>query len=127
MVELGQPSGFSRHAYYSGVSGAADRRKIKQTRIGDHDGLATRAIFVELIAACGAMAGRAGCGLWRYRHQPPIYDTGRALAHADANRPGYPGLAFPVVLDADDSRRSEERRVGKECVSTCRSRWSPYH
>src|SRR3546814_1140175 len=24
-------------------------------------------------------------------------------------------------------RRSEERRVGKECVSTCRSRWSPYH
>src|SRR3546814_2947360 len=25
------------------------------------------------------------------------------------------------------SGRSEERRVGKECVSTCRSRWSPYH
>src|SRR3546814_10841082 len=25
------------------------------------------------------------------------------------------------------SIRSEERRVGKECVSTCRSRWSPYH
>src|SRR3546814_7821513 len=28
----------------------------------------------------------------------------------------------PVTLN-----RSEERRVGKECVSTCRSRWSPYH
>src|SRR3546814_2474285 len=26
-----------------------------------------------------------------------------------------------------DITRSEERRVGKECVSTCRSRWSPYH
>src|SRR3546814_5228444 len=26
-----------------------------------------------------------------------------------------------------EHRRSEERRVGKECVSTCRSRWSPYH
>src|SRR3546814_13720844 len=25
------------------------------------------------------------------------------------------------------SERSEERRVGKECVRTCRSRWSPYH
>src|SRR3546814_9947763 len=25
------------------------------------------------------------------------------------------------------TRRSEERRVGKECVSQCRSRWSPYH
>src|SRR3546814_14775336 len=28
---------------------------------------------------------------------------------------------------ADLVARSEERRVGKECVSTCRSRWSPYH
>src|SRR3546814_6383755 len=26
----------------------------------------------------------------------------------------------------DEPRRSEERRVGKECVSKCRSRWSPY-
>src|SRR3546814_13378732 len=30
-----------------------------------------------------------------------------------------------IVLHNED--RSEERRVGKECVSTCRSRWSPYH
>src|SRR3546814_16750067 len=28
---------------------------------------------------------------------------------------------------AGTNSRSEERRVGKECVSTCRSRWSPYH
>src|SRR3546814_8492210 len=34
-------------------------------------------------------------------------------------RPCHEGGAHP--------RRSEERRVGKECVSTCRSRWSPYH
>src|SRR3546814_16103545 len=26
-----------------------------------------------------------------------------------------------------ENDRSDERRVGKECVSTCRSRWSPYH
>src|SRR3546814_3700672 len=33
-----------------------------------------------------------------------------------------------TVLDAyHRALRSEERRVGKECVSTCRSRWSPYH
>src|SRR3546814_17503286 len=36
------------------------------------------------------------------------------------------------ALDKDGNElefkgRSEERRVGKECVSTCRSRWSPYH
>src|SRR3546814_9322347 len=32
-----------------------------------------------------------------------------------------------VAAQARRLRRSEERRVGKECVSTCRSRWSPYH
>src|SRR3546814_19669528 len=31
------------------------------------------------------------------------------------------------VLIISSGLRSEERRVGKECVSTCRSRWSPYH
>src|SRR3546814_11842183 len=31
------------------------------------------------------------------------------------------------ALRALMAKRSEERRVGKECVSTCRSRWSPYH
>src|SRR3546814_12818430 len=34
------------------------------------------------------------------------------------------GMADQAVAGAD---RSEERRVGKGCVSTCRSRWSPYH
>src|SRR3546814_15121406 len=29
--------------------------------------------------------------------------------------------------DVKERDRSEERRVGKECVSTCRSRWAPYH
>src|SRR3546814_11266938 len=32
-----------------------------------------------------------------------------------------------VRVSAQVHCRSEERRVGKECVSTCRSRWSPYH
>src|SRR3546814_11376252 len=31
------------------------------------------------------------------------------------------------LRESYESFRSEERRVGKECVSTCRSRWSPYH
>src|SRR3546814_14470396 len=34
------------------------------------------------------------------------------------------GLGMSIVFRIV---RSEERRVGKECVSTCRSRWSPYH
>src|SRR3546814_12435059 len=45
---------------------------------------------------------------------------------------GSPDIA-PAALEAAlawknaFAERSEERRVGKECVSTCRSRWSPYH
>src|SRR3546814_13762773 len=43
----------------------------------------------------------------------------------------YPGLtSTPLIADQFSpvvNPRSEERRVGKECVSTCRSRWSPYH
>src|SRR3546814_14596306 len=34
---------------------------------------------------------------------------------------------FPTSSMLASFVRSEERRVGKECVSTCRSRWSPYH
>src|SRR3546814_2765144 len=46
---------------------------------------------------------------------------------------GYPAQSFRLrrrdrhMLDPFPQERSEERRVGKECVSTCRSRWSPYH
>src|SRR3546814_13400564 len=36
-------------------------------------------------------------------------------------------LGPPTANGDATARRSEERRVGKECVSTCRSRWSPYH
>src|SRR3546814_14580720 len=32
-----------------------------------------------------------------------------------------------TIVPRTPMQRSEERRVGKECVSTCRSRWSPYH
>src|SRR3546814_20602184 len=37
------------------------------------------------------------------------------------------GGTAPIVGSGLITLRSEERRVGKECVSTCRSRWSPYH
>src|SRR3546814_4373927 len=48
-----------------------------------------------------------------------------------ANHPNVEHLGYldrTVVHEvAAGCDRSEERRVGKECVSTCRSRWSPYH
>src|SRR3546814_11842769 len=45
-----------------------------------------------------------------------------AVARRDFDRATFDPRADLLALV-----RSEERRVGKECVSTCRSRWSPYH
>src|SRR3546814_15301667 len=45
--------------------------------------------------------------------------------------PVHHTVVFPAaagaVTETEREARSEERRVGRECVSTCRSRWSPYH
>src|SRR3546814_7582313 len=48
---------------------------------------------------------------------------GNATANASCGKRG----AFASGQGLKGGNRSEERRVGKECVSTCRSRWSPYH
>src|SRR3546814_11037429 len=72
----------------------------------------------------GAAAHRANCAL----------DIGPRILE----RVGRPLLAEQAIAHdecrdaaigkpAADIVRSEERRVGKECVSTCRFRWSPYH
>src|SRR3546814_7206470 len=52
-----------------------------------------------------------------------VADLHLVLGPADGDLP-LGGRVEPV---AELAVRSEERRVGKECVSTCRSRWSPYH
>ena len=44
----------------------------------------------------------------------PIHDPKKPFSFTD-----YPTIS--------DKARSEERRVGKECLRLCRSRWSPYH
>src|SRR3546814_16021057 len=55
-------------------------------------------------------------------HEPLAFLTkARARRHRDARLGQQPFGEF------HRTQRSEERRVGKECVSTCRSRWSPNH
>src|SRR3546814_19748981 len=56
------------------------------------------------------------------------------IAAAQAGASGYVVKPFTAATLEEKlnkifekNQRSEERRVGKECVSTCRSRWSPYH
>src|SRR3546814_3810164 len=79
---------------------------------------------------CALVTGVQTCAL-------PIYQAGRH-GHTIEQTGSLPeGLAGADVIYAtrvqkerfagEELERSEERRVGKECVSTCRSRWSPYH
>src|SRR3546814_2621681 len=53
---------------------------------------------------------------WNLKKLAPL----RPVTTLPLSRPGS-------ALNTARAFRSEERRVGKECVSTCRSRWSPYH
>src|SRR3546814_15019796 len=78
-------------------------------------------------------------GYWN--HDSGYTSVGNADAagntDVDGNAPQYPDTYSDTLADVackywstdlrDDMDRSEERRVGKECVSTCKSRWSPYH
>src|SRR3546814_17313723 len=60
----------------------------------------------------------------------PLYPEMTVLEHLDfaAELRALHGAArLAAVRRAMAATRSEERRVGKECVSTCRYRWSPYH
>src|SRR3546814_8778687 len=53
-----------------------------------------------------------------------LVSLGRSHPSEPVRNPDYHDR---LCADFRARRRSEERRVGKECVSTCRSRWSPYH
>src|SRR3546814_15085877 len=65
----------------------------------------------------------ATCRLVRKGRETPII---RTFSMDDAKKAGLAGKQGPWS-QYPQRMRSEERRVGKECVSTCRSRWSPYH
>src|SRR3546814_9760835 len=58
---------------------------------------------------------------------PPGIESGRQMRLSGQGEagPGGNGDALVTIEIAPHRFRSEERRVGKECVSTCRSRWSP--
>src|SRR3546814_4987263 len=67
---------------------------------------------------CALVTGVQTCAL--PISNAPGYRSARDDRGATNNNDGQPP-------QHDRINRSEERRVGKECVSTCRSRWSPYH
>src|SRR3546814_1077482 len=85
---------------------------------------------------CALVTGVQTCALPILLHYLPA-ERQPALLQVAASHLAPDGcLVIRNVLREDHWRfhvtrveefRSEERRVGKECVSTCRSRWSPYH
>src|SRR3546814_5566368 len=88
----------------------------------------TRCALVTGVQTCAlpifALTDPHGAGLYNYYQCGELKPEGSSVAEGigqnriTANLEGAP---------IDTQFRSEERRVGKECVSTCRSRWSPYH
>src|SRR3546814_18904724 len=89
-------------------SGVAD---VRRTLTGLTGQLPT---FVPVFADSVADAG----GATRFGAPPPVAPASGAQIVLHSYNP---------VGKTDAETRSEERRVGKECVSTCRSRWSPSH
>src|SRR3546814_19158340 len=85
----------------------------------------------DLVLDIGSTTGYSAAVLARLAAAVVGLDCdGAATAEATANlaQLGMDNAVFVVgPLDRGYVKRSEERRVGKECVSTCRSRWSPYH
>src|SRR3546814_15386962 len=70
---------------------------------------------------------RARCGDCGFLDHAAVdmMDGHDTVGRQDADRADAVGAI--LQQDSEIILRSEERRVGKECVSTCRSRWSPYH
>src|SRR3546814_13967948 len=77
-----------------------------------------RTALLHLVAKLQDAAGIAAIAA----HDHAIVHAARQAAGRIRERPSH-----NRAIEGRGAIRSEERRVGKECVSTCRSRWSPYH
>src|SRR3546814_15771469 len=78
---------------------------------------------LELGIICFAVAAIGYCGgvVFSNSYLPEI------ASRDQQDRTSAKGYAYGYIGSVLLQIRSEERRVGKECGSTCRSRWSPYH
>src|SRR3546814_12850105 len=84
-------------------------------------------ILDDLVLGLVQLAGEAGAGAFmRLFGLPLLRGLNFDQSSAVGPRLAHGGFARFGIVD-DLVQRSEERRVGKECVSTCRSRLSPYH
>src|SRR3546814_12748604 len=80
--------------------------------------------FRPLAPATGWIVGSCLLALSLFHYYTAGFGLLQETVHRGIHLSFVLGLVF-LVFPA--MKRSEERRVGNECVSTCRSRWSPYH
>src|SRR3546814_7982765 len=90
----------------------------RHTRCALVTGVQTCALPICSDSGRHGRGGYVGAGLSALAVVRKTATSGQAEAKATRLR---------AVLSMTRAARSEERRGGKECVSTCRSRWSPYH
>src|SRR3546814_3529023 len=82
----------------------------------------------EPLSDAGALAEEMPRKVTKVTLRPPCFAFPCvSCAPGTAGRPGNIAGAGEIDRFKEQRGRSEERRVGKECVSTCRSRWSPCH
>src|SRR3546814_13225681 len=112
---------------------SSDLGSAQQAATPNAAAIPARVIAALLIPLGGLGVWVTGDSLWRACSYPTICSDYRLKRYFEDGRnrrdPDRRTLAPYQLQHRDDPllRRSEERRVGKECVSTCRSRWSPYH
>src|SRR3546814_17253556 len=100
-------------------------RLVRQENQGDWAGVVAH--VSRMLTGIVRAAGAANFLLARPWEEDDINPFTEAAAKRDAGEAVARSASLDDALRLCREQRSEERRVGKECVSTCRSRWWPAH
>src|SRR3546814_20734306 len=93
-----------------------------------HSGPVARGSFAQTLVLTDIATGWTECAPLLFREQSLLTSVLEELRrHLPMTMLGFDTDNDSAFMNATVRDRSDERRVGKECVSTCRSRWWPYH
>src|SRR3546814_17662714 len=105
-----------------GMAGFYSKDVILESAWAAHTGVGRYAFWLGTIGALMTAFYSWRLILLTFHGKPRCDEKTQAHVHESP-----PSMLVPLIVLAAGSIRSEERRVGNEGVSTCRSRWTPYH